>query len=140
MYTFKAEGAHAVVLGEETVSGIGYRTETPRHNDGRAVDTAATMTISGKIRSAGEGAVADETIKLVQWAADANDATAYQVATGTAVAGGQTLRTNAFPNAFVISYKEFFNIGSGVGSFEMKVRQKKDLLEGVSTTGGYGVE
>lgn len=140
MYTFKAQGAHAVVLGEETVAGIGYRTETPKSNDGRAVDTAATMTITGKIRSAGEGATADETIKLAQWSADFNDATAYQVAAGTAIAGGQTLRTNNFPNAFVISYKESFNVASGVGVFELVARQKKDLLEGVSTTGGYGVE
>lgn len=140
MYKFKTEGAHAVALPEESVSGFSYRTETPKHNDGRAVDTAVTLTVAGKIRSAGEGTISDETLKLAQWAADQNDATAYQVATATAIAGGQNLRTDTFSNAFVISYKESFNVGSGVGDFNLVVRQKKDLLEGVSVTGGYGLD
>lgn len=140
MYTFKAEGAHAVTLGDETVAGIGYRTETPRHNDGRAVDTVATMNTSGKIRTSGEGGIGDDTLKLAQWAADQNDATAYQVATGTAIAGGQNLRTYTLANAFVINYKESFNVNSGVGTYDLVIRQKKDLLEGVSITGGYGLE
>lgn len=139
MYELKAEGAFAFSLGEETVEGFNSKIDIPKHTDGRAVDTAASMTITGKIRSAGDGGVADSTIQAAQWANNMDDSKSYQNTTATATAAGQVLRKTVLPNAFVVGYSESFNVETGVGSFELKVRQKKDLLEGYQVEGGFGL-
>ena len=136
-YRFKIEGIHSANLQQENVSSFSVHTETPRNNDGRGVDTAVTMTLSGPIRSVDERALADETINLARWATEHDDARAYAQATATAVASGQVLRNNVYPNAFVVCYTEKFNIGSGVGTYNMVIRQKKDLLDKIENTGGY---
>jgi len=139
MYDLKAEGAFAFTLSEETVERFESKIDIPKNTDGRAVDTAASMTVTGKIRSAGDGGIADSTIQAAQWANNMNDSQAYQNTTATATAAGQVLRRTTLPNAFVVGYSESFNVASGVGSFELKVRQKKDLLEGYQIEGGFGL-
>ena len=136
-YKFLVEGLHPADLPQESVSSFRVRTETPRTNDGRGVDTAVTMTVSGPIRSADEKAIADPTINLARWATEYDDAKAYSRVTATAVSAGQVLRKDIYPEAFVVCYKEKFNIKDGVGTYEITVRQKKDLLEYVQTTGGF---
>jgi len=136
-YKFKAEGIHSANLPQENVKSIKAHTETPRTNDGRGTDTAVTMLVTGAIRSVDENAIADETINLAKWATEYDEAKAYSKATATAEASGQVLRNDIYPNAFVVSYSEKFDIGAGVGTYELKLRQKKDLLEGIENTGGY---
>lgn len=137
MYELKAEGAFSFALGEETVEGFATETGIPKNTDGRAVDTSSTMTVKGKIRSAGDSGITDATVQAAQWANNMDDGRAYQKATATATAAGQVLRRDTLPNSFVISYSEAFNVESGVGNFEIKLRQKKDLLEGVLVEGGF---
>lgn len=136
-YKFKLEGIHSANLPQENVKSFKVHTETPRSNDGRGTDTAVTMKLSGTIRSVDESTIADETINLAKWATEYDEAKAYSQATATAEASGQVLRNNVYPNAFVVSYSEKFDIGSGVGVYNMVLRQKKDLLEGIQNTGGY---
>jgi hypothetical protein len=95
------------------------------------------MTLSGPIRSVAENAIADETINLARWATEYDEAKAYSQATATAEASGQVLRNDIYPNAFVVSYSEKFDVAAGVGTFNMVLRQKKDLLEVIQNTGGY---
>lgn len=136
-YKFKLEGVHSANLPQENVKSFNAHTETPRTNDGRGTDTAVTMKLSGAIRSVDESTIADETINLARWATEYDEAKAYSQATATAEASGQVLRNNVYPNAFVVSYSEKFDIGAGVGTYNMVLRQKKDLLEGIQNTGGY---
>lgn len=136
-YQFKAEGAFAYVLGEETVEGFRASPIIATNTDGRAPDTGAAMTVKGKIRSIAETGLADSTIYMAQWANNQDDSKAYQVATATATAAGQILREDVYPQSFVVSYAESFDVSSGVGSFELELRQKKDLVEGVTVRGGY---
>lgn len=136
-YKFKAEGSHSATLPQENVESVHFYTQTPKTNDGRGTDTAVTMRVKGKIRSVDENTLADETINLARWATEYNEAKAYSKATATAEASGQVLRNDIYPNAFVVAYKETFDVTAGVGSFEMTLRQKKDLLEGIENTGGY---
>jgi len=134
---FKLEGIHSASLPQESINLFKTRTETPGTNDGRGVDTSVSMTLSGPIRSVGDSAVADETINLARWATEYDDAKAYSQSTVTAIASGQVLRNTVYPNAFVVSYSEEFNIEKGVGSYKITMRQKKDLLEHIQNTGGY---
>lgn len=137
-YLFKMEGIHSANLPRESVKSFKVHTETPRTNDGRGTDTAVTMTVSGPIRSADENAfVNDETIKLARWATEYDDAKAYSQATATAMASGQILRQDVFPDAFVVSFSEEFDITKGVGTFSIVLRQKKDLLKKIANSGGF---
>lgn len=136
-YKFKLEGIHSAELPQENVKSFSAHTETPRTNDGRGTDTAVTMTMSGPIRSVDDSAIADETINLAKWATEYDEAKAYSKATATAEASGQVLRSDVYPNAFVVSYSEKFEIGAGVGTYKIVLRQKKDLLELIENTGGY---
>lgn len=136
-YLFKVEGIHSADLPQENVKSIKIHTETPRTNDGRGTDTAVTMDVSGPIRSVDDSTIADETINLAKWATEYDEAKSYSKATATAQASGQVLRNDVYPNAFVVSYSEKFDVGAGVGTFDLKLRQKKDLLENIENTGGY---
>jgi len=136
-YKFKLEGVHSADLPQENVKSFKSHTETPRTNDGRGTDTAVTMTMSGPVRSVDDAAITDETINLAKWATEYDDAKAYSQATATAIASGQVLRNDVYPNAFVVSYSEKFDIGAGVGTYNIVLRQKKDLLELIQNTGGY---
>jgi len=136
-YKFRLEGVHSANLPQENVKAFKIHTETPRTNDGRGTDTAVSMMLSGPIRSVADGAISDETLNLAKWATEYDDAKAYSVATATAVASGQVLRNSVYQSAFVVSYSEKFDVASGVGTYEMVLRQKKDLLETIENTGGY---
>ena len=137
-YTFKIEGVHSADLPRESVKSFKVHTETPRTNDGRGTDTSVTMTLKGPIRSADENAfVGDDTIKLARWATEYDDAKAYSQATATAIASGQVLRRDIYPDAFVVSYKEKFDVTNGVGTYNIVLRQKKDLLNKIQNSGGF---
>ena len=137
MYELKMEGAFSSQLGEETVKSFENTTGIPKNTEGRAPDTSATMKSTGKIRSAADGGLADGTVQVAQWANNMDDAKAYQKVTATANAAGQVLRRVTFPHAFVVGYSEEFDVTAGVGSYELTIRQKKDLLENILVEGGF---
>lgn len=140
-YTFKAEGSNAFNLNEETVRSLKFENTSSDSSSARARDTYQTIAVSGRIRSDAGEAAKDETIGAAKWAlVPAILQTAYQKITATAVAAGQTTRKYEFSQGFVVSYSEKFTDQSGVGSFTMKVRQKKDQLDQVKVSGGYAAE
>ena len=53
------------------------------------------------------------------------------------VSGGQIVRQYTYPNAFVMGYTEDLNDDEGVGSFEMLLKQKKDLTAKVELKGNF---
>jgi len=136
-YKFRMDGFHSANLPRENVKSFKAHTETPRTNDGRGTDTAVTMTMNGPIRSTDAVAIEDQTINLARWATEYDDAKAYSAATATAVASGQVIRNDVYPYAFVVCYSEKFDISAGVGTYNIVLRQKKDLLEAIVNTGGY---
>ena len=140
-YTFKAEGANAFNLTDETVEALKFRNASSDNSNARARDTFQTLVVSGRIRSTFGDAVKDDTINAAKWAlVPAVLPTAYQKITAIAVAAGQTTRKYEFSQGFVVKYTESFSDQSGVGSFEIEVRQKKDQLDQVKVSGGYAAE
>jgi hypothetical protein len=140
-YTLKAEGANAFGLTEETVEALKFENTSPDDSNARARDTYQTITASGRIRSAADGDLKDSTITAAKWAlVPAALPTAYQKITATAVAAGQTTRKYEFSQGFVVNYAEKFTDQAGVGTFTIKIRQKKDQLDQVKVSGGYAAE
>jgi len=140
-YTLKAEGANAFNLTDETVQTLKFENASSDNSNARARDTYQTLTLSGRIRSTLGDAIKDDTINAAKWAlVPAILQTAYQKVTATATAAGQTTRKYEFTEGFVVSYKEHFSDKSGVGSFAITIRQKKDQLDQVKVSGGYAAE
>ena len=140
-YTLKAEGSNAFNLTEETVETLKFENTSSDNSNARARDTYQTITANGRIRSDAGEAAKDETINAAKWSlVPAILQTAYQKITATAVAAGQTTRKYEFSQGFIVSYAEKFTDQSGVGSFSVKIRQKKDQLDQVKVSGGYAAE
>ena len=140
-YTLKAEGANTFNLTDETVETLKFENTSSDNSNARARDTYQTITATGRIRSDAGEALKDETINAAKWSlVPAVLQTAYQKITAVAVAAGQTTRKYEFSQGFVVSYSEKFTDQSGVGSFAMKIRQKKDQLDQVKVSGGYEAE
>jgi hypothetical protein len=140
-YTFKAEGANAFSLTEETVSSLQYGNASANDSNARAHDTSQTIVAAGRIRGAADGELRDSTLELAKWSlVPAVSPAAYQKITAAAVAAGQTTRNYEFTQGFVVNYTETFTDQAGVGTFSATVRQKKDQLDQVKISGGYAAE
>jgi hypothetical protein len=140
-YSLKAEGANAFSLTDETVQTLKFENESADNSNARARDTFQTLTISGRIRSTLGEAVKDDTINAAKWAlVPAALPAAYQKVTASATAAGQTTRKYEFSQGFVVNYSEKFSDRSGVGTFSVRIRQKKDQLDQVKVSGGYAAE
>ena len=139
-YIVKAEGANAFELTQETVESVKFLTNIPLDSDARAKDTGATIVITGKTRTAADGDLTDSTLKAAKWShVPAESADAYQKVNIKTIAAGQTVREITYPDAFVISYAEHYDDETGVGTFTMTLRQKKDKLDQIQVAGGYAV-
>lgn len=136
-FKVKIEGKETIQLGVETVEKVTFVTDTPNDSNARSTDLGMSLLISGKIR-AGLGGVADETNKIPNWAlVPAEDANCYGKVTVDVISGGKVVREIIMDTAYVISYNEIFGDESGVGKFELLVRQKKDMNTTVQYQGGF---
>lgn len=131
------EAKETIQLGLETVTAVIYDTDTPNDSNARSTDLGMTLTITGKIRANIAG-VADETVKLPAWAlVPAEDAQCYGKVSVDVISGGMVVRQIIMDTAYVVAYKETFGDESGVGTFELVVKQKKDMNANVEYQGGF---
>lgn len=134
----KIEGAETIEMNEYNLKTCVFTTDTPDDSNARSTDVANTVRITGKILTATDGDIADDTIKLAKWSCvKAEDADSYRKATIQIVTGSQVVRQVHFPNAFVVDYKESYGDEHGDGSFELVIRQKKDKFFLTEISGGF---
>lgn len=134
----KVAGATPFEFHKEVVTGVEYCIDTPGDSNARSKDMKGTAIITGKILTGLEGAVVDQSIKASQWSlVTADKADAYRSVTIEVIAAGQVVRQVIFPDAFCVDYIEDLDDESGVGTFKMVIRQKKDKLEKIQINGGY---
>lgn len=80
----------------------------------------------------------DATLNLAQWSVVPSDsADCYRNVKVDVVAAGQIVRQITLPNAFVVEYTEELDDETGVGTFYLHVKQKKDLTELTAIEGGF---
>lgn len=112
-----------------------FHSDTPDDSNARSQDLSNTFVIEGRILTAND---AENTKMLAEWAntPQVKD-TCYKEVTVEVKAAGKTMREILFPHAFVVDYEEHFFDTEGVGTFTLKIRQKKDKLEEVTIQGNY---
>jgi hypothetical protein len=137
-FKVKIEANDTIELGLEAVQTVTFETDTPNDSNARSTDLGMSMRVTGKILAAVAGAAADATIKLPKWAlVPAEDATCYGKVTVDVLSGSKVVRQIVMDCAYVVDYQETFADQSGVGTFDLLVRQKKDLNTRVEYKGGF---
>ena len=138
-FKVKIEANETIALGSETVQTVKFVTDTPNDSNARSTDLGLELVITGKIRANVAG-VADETVKLPIWAlVPADNAKCYGKVTVDVISAGKEVRQIVLDTAYVVSYKEDFADESGVGTFTLQVRQKKDMNNKVQYLGGFDI-
>ena len=131
------EAKESINLGIETVTSVKFLTDTPNDSNARSTDLGLGVEIAGKIR-ANVGGVADETVKLANWAlVPAEDATCYGTVNVDVISGSKVVRQIIMDTVYVVNYKETFADESGVGSFILTLKQKKDKNNTVQSQVGF---
>lgn len=131
------DASEKIELGAETVTSVVFNTDTPNDSNARSTDLGMGLTISGKIR-ANIGGVADDSVKLPAFAlTPAEDQKCYANVTVEVISAGKVVRQVTMDTAYVVAYNENFSDESGVGTFTIQLRQKKDKNDSVSYQGGF---
>ena len=139
-FTLKVEGNSTIDLGKDSITGVKVRTDIPLDSNARSTDLGSTITITGKILTAGDGDPFDSTKQLGLWAlVPAENADCYRKVEIEVIASSQMVRKYTFPNAFVVDYKEDYGDLEGVGTFVLIMKQKKDKMAQISVDGGYSI-
>ena len=139
-FILKVDGPNPVDLGIDHILTVTFDMDTPNDSNARSTDMNSTLLITGKILTALDGAAADSSINLAKWSKiPAEDMTAYRNLEIEVINASQVVRKFTFPNAFVIDFTEEFGSGEGVGTFTLKVRQKKDKTDLVGIEGGWAM-
>jgi len=139
-FTLKVAGPDEVSLDIEHLNTISFDLDTPNDSNARSTDMNATLTITGKILTALDGAAADSSINIAKWSKiPAEDMTAYRKLEVEVINASLMVRKYTFPHAFVVDYTEDYGTGEGVGTFTLKVRQKKDKTDQIAIEGGWTV-
>ena len=119
-------GAENINLDEKTIQKVTFSSDSATDSNARATDFGIAVKITGKM--------------LYKVGADGEDeqADCYRNAQIDVVSAGQVVRKYTIPNAFVMEYEEHMDDETGVGTFYLHIKQKKDENDAVKIEGGYG--
>ena len=138
MFTMTVAGAESFAIPKECITSAEFITDIPKNSDARTGDVGTTLIVEGKILTATDGDPLDSTRQIALWSAvPSRRAECYRNVTLRNIRGDVVVREYTLPNAFVVGYSESFNDGEGVGTFVLKIKQKKDRIEHVIVSGGY---
>lgn len=138
-FRLKIDGSGPVNLNEECVTNAEFISEIPQDSNARATDNGAGLKVYGKMLFSLGGESQDGTLNLAKWSiVPSENPDSYRNVKVEVIAAGQTVRLYTLPNAFVVDYVEELDDETGVGTFYLYVKQKKDLTKKTSIEGGFG--
>ena len=130
-----------IELNEKTIQTVVFNSQSAKDSNARATDFGLAAKITGKMLFKVDGSGEDGTLGLSKWSqVPSEQADCYRNAEIEVISAGQVVRKYAFPNAFVMEYSEEMDDETGVGTFYLHVKQKKDENNAVKVEGGYSEE
>ena len=129
-------GAEPITFDERSILKVDFDSASAKDSNARATDYGLSVRVWGKMlyKLGGEGD--DATLGLAQWSqVPSEKADCYRNAEITVV-----VRRFTLPNAFVVEYSEEVDDESGVGTFYINMKQKKDENAAAKIEGGFGGE
>lgn len=137
-FRVKISGGKDVEFDEGIITSVEFVSDTPDTSNARSTDLGVIMSIKGRINFSLGAEQDDSTVELANWSLMPSDqADCYRNVQVQVVSGGQIVRQYTYPNAFVMGYTEDLNDEEGVGSFELLLKQKKDLTAKVELKGNF---
>jgi len=137
----KIEGSESISLMETSITGVRFGSDIPHDSNARSTDLGSTVLVEGKILAAVGGETADDTSKIAKWSlVPAENSDCYRSAEITVISASQIVRQITIPNAFVVGYEEDFSDETGIGTFRLLMKQKKDKMRALKFEGGFGSE
>ena len=130
-----------IELNEKTIQTVVFSSQSAKDSNARATDFGLAAKITGKMLFKVDGSGEDGTLELSKWSQVPSEQTdCYRNAEIQVISAGQVVRKYVFPNAFVMEYEEHLDDETGVGTFYLHIRQKKDENDAVKVEGGYSEE
>lgn len=130
-----------IELDEKTIQTVVFNSQSAKDSNARATDFGLSAKITGKMLFKVGGSGEDGTLGLSKWSqVPSEQADCYRSAEISVISAGQVVRKFVFPNAFVMEYEEHLDDETGVGTFYLHIKQKKDENAAVKVEGGYGEE
>lgn len=132
------DAKESIQLGVESVETVEFETSTPNDSNARSTDLGLGLTITGKILVAAAGSSFNDTLKLANWSlVPAEDATCYGNVVVDVISSNMVVRRITMNCVYVVSYEENFADSTGIGTFKLVLRQKKDMNPSVQYQGGF---
>ena len=134
-------GSEDIAFDERSITKVDFNSASPADSNARATDLGLTVKVWGKMlyKLGGEGS--DATLGLAKWSqVPSENVDCYRNAEITVVSASQVVRQFILPNAFVMEYSEEVDDESGVGTFYIHMKQKKDENGATKIEGGFGGE
>ena len=137
-FRLEIDGAGPVKLTERAITKVVFDSEIPQDSNARATDNGAALKIWGKLLFSLGGQEQDSTLNLAQWSlVPSESADSYRTVKVDVITASQVVRQITLPNAFVMEYREELDDETGVGSFYLHVKQKKDQTSKVAIDGEF---
>lgn len=134
-------GPEDILFDERSITKVDFDSVSSLDSNARATDFGITVKVWGKMlyKLGGEGN--DATLGLAKWSqVPSEKADCYRKAEITVVSASQVVRQFILPDAFVMEYTEEVDDESGVGTFYLHMKQKKDENAATKIEGGFGGE
>lgn len=134
-------GTETVSFDERSITKVEFDSGSALDSNARATDYSLAVKVWGKMlyQLGGEGS--DATLGLAQWSqVPSEKADCYRNAEISVISAGQVVRQFTLPNAFVMEYSEEQDDETGVGTFYIHMKQKKDENAAIKVEGGFGGE
>lgn len=132
-------GAENISLDERSIQKVVFKSDSATDSNARATDFGISMQITGKMLFKVGGDGDDGTLGLSKWSQVPSElADCYRNAQIEVISASQVVRKFIVPNAFIMEYEEHLDDETGVGTFYLHMKQKKDENSAVKIEGGYG--
>lgn len=138
----KITGSSSTIsMDERAITKVEFDSDTPDDSNARATDYGVSVKIYGKMLYSLGALENDQTLDLATWSqVPSYKSDCYRSVETEIVSASQVVRKFTLPNAFVVEYTENLDDESGVGTFYLHVKQKKDQNTSVAIDGGFGAE
>lgn len=140
-FRLEIDGSGPVKLLERSITRVEFESEIPVDSNARATDNGAALKIWGKLLFSLGGEEQDSTLNLAKWSLVPSESSdAYRNVKVTVISASQVVREITLPNAFVMEYSEELDDETGVGTFYLHAKQKKDKTDKTAVEGGFSGE
>lgn len=134
-------GGEEISFDERAILSVEFTSDSANDSNARATDFGISAKIKGKMLYKLGAESDDHTIKLANWSQVPSEVdNCYRNVEIQVVSASKVVRKYILPEAFIMEYTEELDDETGVGTFYIHIKQKKDENSKVEVNGGFDIE